>query len=405
MRVISENIPHFRSISLGFWVPAGPRDENRKNNGITHLIEHCIFKGTQSRTYRDIAVQFDAMGADFNAFTDKEYCCVYAGFIDEDLPECMELLLDIICNPTFHTEHLETEKKIIAEEIKMSEDNPYELLLNHFYSKVFDGHPLSMPILGSAGTLRKMSKKVITGYFNKNFNLANMVISAAGNVQHEKLIELIERYIKKADYGSNVKDVPAVRVPGNGAGTHIVKNGKSKAVHICMGGTGCDRKSSDRYPLSLLTNILGGNMSSRLFQRIREDEGLAYTVSASNIQYTDTGLVLIHSASSAGNVKKILEHIAEELAVIAEKGIEKEELERAKENMKGGIVLAVEDINSRMFRLGKTMLFDRKVLTIDEILMKIDDIRISDVNGLVNKYFNPENLVTVIMGKNVKGII
>jgi len=402
--VISENIPHFRSISLGFWVPAGSRDEDDSNNGITHLIEHLVFKGTLTRSYRDIAIQFDAMGAEFNAFTDKEYCCIYADFIDENLPECIELLMDIMCCPSFLTEHIRTEKKVVLEEIKMMEDSPSDMALNHFYSEVFRGHPLSYPVLGTRQTLRKINKKAINSYFSGKFGLTNIVISAAGNIKHERLVELIKKHSQKESPGEAIGDVPFQELPENGNRSRNINYGKSKAFHMCLGGPGCSRASRDRYPLSLFTNLLGGSMSSRLFQKIREEQGLAYSISASNIQYRDTGLTIIYSASSPKNVSSILSLIEKEIGDIRKNSVRPEELDRARENMKGNIVLAVEDISSRMFRLGKTLLFDKKVLTIDQILKKIDGINISDVNNIVEKYFYPGNLRTIILGKNTEGI-
>jgi predicted Zn-dependent peptidase len=299
---------------------------------------------------------------------------------------------------------VKTEKRVILEEIKMMEDNPSDIILNHFYSEVFEGHPLSLPILGTRKTLRKINKKAINNYFSRKFGLTNMVISAAGNVEHNRLVHIIKRYSEKTDSGVTIGDVPAEKLPENGSSDRSIHYGKSKAVHLCLGGLGCDRNNKDRYALSLFTNILGGSMSSRLFQKIREEEGLAYSISASNIQYRDTGMVLLYSASSAKNVRKILGLIQEEINDIREEGVSTEELERARENMKGNIVLAVEDISSRMFRLGKTLLFDKKVLTIDQILKKIDSIKVSDINNIVEKYFYPENLRTIILGKNTEGI-
>lgn len=402
--MISEYISHFRSISLGFWVPAGSRDEDEDNNGITHLIEHLIFKGTKNRTFRDIAIEFDVMGAEFNAFTDKEYCCIYADFIDENLPGCMELLLDIICNPSFHPVHIKTEKRVILEEIRMIEDNPSDMLLDHFYSEVFQGHPLQLPVIGTRRSLEKINRKTIKDYFSSRFRLNDMVISAAGNVIHDRLLELVKKYPGLSGQGNIIKDINAKAVTDNSWQGQSIHKSVHQAVHVCMGGPGCDRNSSDRYPLSLFTNLLGGSMSSRLFQRIREEEGLAYSISSSNIQYQDTGLVLIYSASSAGNVKNILRLIREEIMDIRKNGVTREELDRARENMKGSIVLSVEDISSRMFRLGKTLLFDKKVLTIDQILKKIDLITVSDINNIAQKYFDPEALRTVILGKDMEGM-
>ncbi len=385
-------------------MPAGSRDEDKGNNGITHLIEHLIFKGTKNRTYRDIAIEFDVMGAEFNAFTDKEYCCIYADFIDVNLPECMELLLDIICNPSFNSLHIKTEKKVILEEIKMMEDNPSDMLLDHFYSEVFQGHPLELPILGTRKSLGKIDRTSIVEYFRSRFRLNDMVISAAGNIAHSRLVDLIKHYPVFSGNKDDSSENAAAALAGNGGRGESIYKGSHRAVHMCLGGPGCDRNSRDRHPMSLFTNLLGGSMSSRLFQKIREEEGLAYSISASNIQYMDTGLVFIYAASSAKNVKKILRLINGEIEDIRKNGIKPEELERARENMKGNIVLAVEDISSRMFRLGKTLLFDKKVLTIDQILKKIDLITVDDLNDIAQKYFDPEALRTIILGKDMEGI-
>jgi len=403
IKVISEYIPHFRSISLGFWVPTGSRNESKSNNGITHLIEHLIFKGTQKRSYRDIAIEFDVMGAEFNAYTDKENCCVYADFIDEHLGKSIELLFDIICNPLFLTEHIKTEKKVVLEEIKMTDDSPSDSILNHFYSEVYNGHPLSLPVVGTRKTLVKINKKTITSYFGERFGLGNMVISAAGNIKHEDLVNLIRKNTGGSVIINNKMTDGENGLPQNCKGLQKIHNSKTKAAHLCFGGLGCSRSDDDRYPLSLLTNVLGGTMSSRLFQKVREDEGLAYSIFANNVQYKDTGLIFVYSASSNRNVSKILRLVEGEINDIRKNGVSSSELERARENIKGSIVLGVEDISSRMFRLGKTLMFDKKVLTINQILKKIDKVTVGDINRVVDKYLDPSNFSTVILGKNTGG--
>ena len=403
IKVISEHMPHFRSISLGFWVPTGSRDENKSNNGITHLIEHLIFKGTGKRSYKDIAIEFDIMGAEFNAFTDKENCCIYADFIDEHLEKSIEILFDIICNPLFLTEHIKTEKKVVLEEIKMAGDSPSDSVLNHFYHEVYDGHPLSLPVLGTGKTLAKINKRAIISYFRQRFGLGNMVISAAGNIKHEDLLRLIRENTEGSIILNNHMTDGKNGLPKNCRGLQKIHNSKTKAAHLCFGGLGCNRSNSDSYPISLFTNLLGGTMSSRLFQKIREDEGLAYSIFANNVQYKDTGLVFIYSASSKRNVKKILSLIKNEINDIRKNGVKSEELKRARENIKGNIVLGIEDISSRMFRLGKTLMFDKKVLTINQILKKIDKVTVMDINRVVEKYFDPANFSAVILGKNTGG--
>ena len=343
------------------------------------------------------------MGAEFNAYTDKENCCIYADFIDEHLGKSIELLFDIICNPLFLTEHIKTEKKVILEEIKMVDDSPSDSILNHFYSEVYDGHPLSLSVVGNRKTLTRINKTIIGSYFRERFGLGNMVISAAGNIKHEDLVDLTRKNTEGSIIINNQMTDGISRLPKKCAGLQKIHNSKTKAAHLCYGGLGCSRSDSGRYPLSLLTNMLGGTMSSRLFQKIREDEGLAYSIFANNVQYKDTGLIFIYSASSNRNVSKILRLVENEIDDIRKNGVSSSELERARENIKGSIVLGVEDISSRMFRLGKTLMFDKKVLTINQILKKIDKVTVSDINKVVCKYLDPSNFSTVILGKNTGG--
>lgn len=402
IRVISEYLPHFRSISLGFWIPTGSRNEDKSISGISHLIEHLIFKGTQKRNYRDIAIEFDLMGAEFNAFTDKENCCIYADFIDTHLGNCMELLFDILMNPSFKTEHIKTEKKVIFEEIKMVDENPSDNIMNYFYEVVLDGHPLSLPILGTKNSLKEIKKSAILKYFKKEFDISTVVISAAGNIRHRDLIDEIKKHTDRIEYKKQTGNFLMKKPISNGSVRNIHSN-KTSSVHMCFGGLGCSRGSKDKYPLSLFTNLLGGSISSRLFQKIREEEGLAYSIFSSNIQYHDTGIIIIYSASSPKNTEKILRLIKDEITDIISHGVKDIELERSRENLKGNIVLGVEDISSRMFRLGKGLLFDKKVLTIDEILKKIDKIKQNDLNRIANKYFEPDKMSLVTLGKLKKG--
>jgi predicted Zn-dependent peptidase len=409
--VISEYIPHFRSISLGFWIPTGSRNESINISGITHLIEHLIFKGTKNRSYKDIAIEFDSLGAEFNAFTDKEECCVYVDFIDTYLEKCTELLFDILLNPSFLTEHIKTEKKVIFEEIKIVEDNPSEKAMNHFYKAVLGSHPLGFPILGSRKSLKEINKPKILDYFRDRFDISNIVISAAGNITHKQLVNVINDSLGRLYSGkkSLFQEKTGLtglfnsdKIPENKKIKKIYNN-KNKAAHICIGNLGCKRNSSDKYPLFVLTNILGGSMSSRLFQKIREEKGLAYSIYSSNAQYLDTGVIIIYAASSPANAPRITEMIKSEISSINKNGINETELDRARENIKGNIVLSVEDISSRMFRLGKGLLFDKKVLTIDAILKKIDKVGMDDVDRVAKKYLKPDNLNIIITGKSVRG--
>lgn len=404
IRIISEYIPYFRSISFGIWVTSGSRGESKDLNGITHLIEHLVFKGTKKRTNREIAIEFDSVGADFNAFTDKENSCFYCEFIDTHLEKCSELLFDVVLNPSFLQHNLDTEKKIIFEEIKMIEDTPSEDVYNYFYELVLNGHPLSLSILGTVESLKNIKLNNVWDYFNKRFVFKNIVVSAAGNVKHKSLVEVVKKNIDRfVVNGSNEKVVIDKKEPEIRNDMKVIRK-KIKSANICYGGVGCRRSSNDRYPLAVLMNIIGGSMSSRLFQKIREDLGLAYSLYASNTQYTDTGIIDIYAACDPGNAKKVIEIIDNEINDIRKNSINNIELDRAKENIKGSVVLSTEETSSRMFRFGKSLLIDNHVLPINEILNKIDLVSANDVYEVSNKYFDPDRKNIAILGEIGKSI-
>jgi len=405
IRVISEKIPGFKSISLGIWVLSGTRNESKEFNGITHLIEHLVFKGTKNRSNRDIAIEFDSIGADFNAFTDKENSCFYCDFIDIYLDKCCELLFDIVLNPLFLPESLETEKNIILEEIKMIEDSPSDEIFNYFYEIILKQHPLSFPILGTKKSLLSIKIDDVWNYFKKTFVFENMVVSAAGNVSHSELVKTIENKIKNFDYHAFNEEKSIYFSPEASRDFKIIRK-KIKAANLCLGSVGCDRRNKNKYPLTVLMNLLGGSVSSRFFQKIREDMGLAYSIAAGNTQYTDTGIIDIYAASDPKNTGKIIKIIYDEINDIRKTGLKEIELQRAKENIKGGIVLNMEVISSRMFRFGKSLLMDNDVLPIENILSKIDLVSIDDVHAAANKFLDTEKMGTVIMGEvSKRGLI
>jgi predicted Zn-dependent peptidase len=405
IRIISEHIPYFRSISLGIWVAGGSRGESKKLNGITHLIEHLVFKGTKKRSNKEIAIEFDSIGADFNAFTDKENSCFYCDFIDTHLDKCAELLFDVVLNPSFLLKNLDTEKKIILEEIKMVEDTPSEDIFNYYYELILNSHPLSLPILGTRQSLQNIHLKDVWEYFNKRFVFKNIVVSAAGNIRHKDLVEAVKKNINKLVLnGLNEKDIIEIKEPEIKSAVKIIKK-KIKSANICYGGIGCKRSSPDRYPLTVLMNLIGGSMSSRLFQKIREDSGLAYSVFAGNTQYTDTGVIDIYAATDSKNIGKVIDIINNEINDIKKNSVSEIELERAKENIKGAVVLNIEEISSRMFRFGKSLLIDNKVLPIDKILNKIDSVSIKDIYEISNKYFSPDRKNIAILGEADKEVL
>jgi predicted Zn-dependent peptidase len=328
---------------------------------------------------------------------------VYADFIDTHLDTCLEILFDVVTDPSFLPENIKLEKKVILEEIKMIKDNPSDDIFNYFYDIVFKGHPLSIPILGTKKSLNALAVENINDYFHHNFSSNGIVLSAAGNIDHTVLVNMVKKNLESIPANKNRAERIEAYVENRAKKITKTYKGKTEASHICYGGPGCSRKSPDKYPLSLFTNILGGSISSRLFQKIREEKGLSYTIFASNTQYTDAGVVMVYAATSDSKVNKVMDLINAEIEDIKKNGIKPQELEIAKENTKGSIVLGVEDISSRMFRLGKASLMDSSVLTIDEILKKIDKVELKSVNDIVYKYFEPEKMDLVIIGKTAGG--
>jgi len=296
-------------------------------------------------------------------------------------------------------ENIKLEKKVILEEIRMIKDNPSDDIFNYFYDIVFKGHPLSFPILGTKKSLNALAVKDIDDYFRHNFSSNGIVLSAAGNIDHSVLVEMVKKNLESIPANTNRSERIEAYVENRPKRISKTYKGKAEASHICYGGLGCNKKSPDKYPLSLFTNILGGSISSRLFQKIREEKGLSYAIYADNIQYTDAGIVMVYAATSDSKVNKVMDLINAEIEDIKKNGIKPQELEIAKENIKGTIVLGVEDISSRMFRLGKASLMDNNVLTIDEILKRIDKVELQSVNDIVYKYFEPEKMDLVVIGK------
>jgi predicted Zn-dependent peptidase len=399
MIVISESIPHVRSISLGIWVNVGSRDENPRINGITHFIEHMLFKGTKTRTARDLAFEFDSFGADVNAFTSKENSCFYAAFIDENCPKALSLFSDMLINSIFSEKDLSFEKNVIFEEILMHEDNPSEKVHDLFIEALFDGHPLGGPIMGSFNTVREISKADIGDYFDQYYCSTNILIAAAGNLAHEELVEQVSKAFKNIAVGKPIDRQiyrPSVKSQLK------IMNKKTEQSHICLGYEGIPIKSDERYALSVLSNIIGGGMSSRLFQEIRENKGLVYSIYSFSASFIETGAVYIYAGAKRENIREVVKIINFEIEKIRNKGFDEQEIARSKEQIKSNIVLGLEDTDSRMFRLGKSLLARDKILDLNEIIKRIDMVRSDDIMQLFNSIFVDERLMIAIIGNLTK---
>jgi len=398
LRVVSENIPHFRSISLGFWIARGSRDELKNEEGITHLIEHLLFKGTKKRNAKDIAKEFDEIGAEFNAFTSKEYFCLYSKFLDEHLTKVLDILSDMIMNSRFSNKDVNLEKNVVLEEIKSRNDNPHLIVTDLFYRSLFGDHPLSRPVLGFHSVVKSLTRDYISNYYKNFISSNNTVIASVGNIKHSFLLSEINKYLKiPANLIQKRKKItaePRKKI--------ALKKRNIEQTNICYGTTGLDRNNEDRFILSVLLNILGGSMSSRLFQEIREKRGLAYSVYSYHSTFMDTGSIYIYAGTSVQNVEKVIKVIKKEIYNLKKAKIKQDELDRSKSNIKGNIVLGLEETNTRMIRIGNSILCRNNILSIDEILKKIDNVSLDDLVRISNKFFDEDRMVLAAVGPITK---
>jgi predicted Zn-dependent peptidase len=394
IRVVSETIPHVRSVAIGFWVGVGSRDEDVKNSGMSHFVEHLMFKGTKSRTAQEISEIFDTLGAELNAFTAKEYTCYYARLLDEHVPVGLDVLSDMLQNPKFDSKDVEAERKVVLEEINLHEDSPDERIHDLFAETLLNNHPLGQPVLGTATTVADFKRGDITHFFTHEYVPSNIVLAAAGNYSHQKLVELVEKYFQGK---SGLKPSRKESQPRLSKRINVLTK-KTEQAHICYGAKALYAGHKDRFILSILDNILGGGMSSRLFQEIRERRGLAYAVYSYHSLYSETGLLAVYAGTSPSNVSEVVKLIKEEILKIVEEGVTKQELHRAKEHIKGQLVLSLESTGRRMTRLGKVEMTHGELLTLDEIVARISAVTLSDVKRLAEDIFDPKQMVLTLIG-------
>jgi len=401
VRVVCEKIPYLRSISIGLWVGTGSRNENTLNNGISHFIEHMLFKGTRKRTARDIASCIDNIGGQLNAFTGKEYTCYYTKTLDSHIEIAFDLLWDMYFNSLFDDKDITLEKHVIMEEINMYEDTPEELVHDVLSEIIWNGDPLGYPILGSYNSLGKIDKRLIQGYMHDNYIVKNTVIAVAGNFEENKLPDLISKYFsgwktehQKVSLYNPVKFISDFRA----------KKKDTEQVHVCVGFEGVEHGNDDIYPLLVVNNILGGGMSSRLFQRIREEKGLVYSIYSYPSSYKNTGSFTIYAGMNPEQVELVIKLVIEEVENLIIKGIDGSELSKSKEQLKGNYMLGLESTNSRMNSIGKSELLLGYILTPEEVLDKIDEINEETVGRIIGKVFNIDRVSLAAVGGFKKDI-
>jgi predicted Zn-dependent peptidase len=389
-RVISEKVPSVRSVSIGFWIGAGSRDERVDRAGVSHFIEHLLFKGSRSYDAQQIAETFDAMGAEVNAATSREHTVVFSRVPDRHLDEALEVMTDMVFAPRFA--ELDQEREVVLEEIAMYEDTPAELVHDLFSEAVFGAHALGRPVIGTAEVISTISRRAITAYHRAMYNGANIVVSAAGNITHDRLLSLLQRFERQSE--APARRPPRLRRPiGQTPRPGLRFQRKdTEQYHLCVGAPGISRSDRRRFAASLLDAMLGGSASSRLFQEIREKRGMAYSVYSFASQYSDTGLVGVYVGTREENLASCVEICVEQIGEIASGKLRKGELERAKESLKGRIMLSMESTSNRMSRLGKSLISDTELLTFDRIFAEIDAVDPDAIAELAAVLLPPERL-------------
>jgi predicted Zn-dependent peptidase len=397
-RVVSEQLAHVRSAAVGYWIGAGSRDEETGQAGVTHFIEHLLFKGTARYSALEIAEIFDGLGGELNAATSREHTLVYARVPDHHLETAVEVMSDMVFSPAFA--ELDAEREVVLEEIAMYDDTPQELVHDLIAEAVFGDHPLGRPVIGTAEVISSIPRDAIARYHGEMYVPANIVVAAAGNVTHERVVELVERALeRRTEVGESRLNArpPLVQPPPPRL---CFQQKDTEQYHVCLAAPGISRSDRRRFAASILDAILGGSASSRLFQEIREKRGMAYAVYSFISQYTDTGQIGVYVGTREDNLDEALTITAEQIADIAGGNLPDRELTRAKENLKGRILLSMESTSTRMNRLGKSLITDSELLSLDRIVAEIDGVEAASVSELAAALLAPEKLSAACIGPN-----
>ncbi|MEA2827169.1 MAG: hypothetical protein QOG43_1608 [Actinomycetota bacterium] len=392
LQVVTEAMPDSHSVTLGFWVDAGSRDETPVEAGASHFLEHLLFKGTDTRSAKDIAESIEAVGGDMNAFTTKEYTAYYTRLLDEDVELGLDILCDIMDSPAFRGEEVDAERQVILEEINMNEDEPSDLVHEVFHQAVYPDHPLGREVLGEKSTITAMTPEQIRSYFNTRYRPPRMVLAAAGNVDHDLVVAGIDRR-----FGGRPGDAPARVVPGLAPARRLgVVKRSTEQAHIIVGMRSLDRDDDDRYALAVLNQIVGGGMSSRLFQEIREKRGLVYSVYSYRAAYLETGAFAIYAGTAPGRAGQVIDLIDLELDKLLADGVTDRELAVAKGHLKGSLALSLEDSAGRMNRIGRSQLLHGEVVPFAELVARTEAVGHDDVRRVIDRVLGNERVLAVV---------
>jgi predicted Zn-dependent peptidase len=394
LRVFSEPLNEATSVSLGVWIRAGSRDERDEVAGITHLMEHMLFKGTPSMNALGIAEAFESIGAQDNAATGEEYTVLYARFLPEHLERALDIMAEMVTQPTLAD--LDREREVIVEEIKMYEDRPDQLADEYLSGLIFHGDPLGRPIIGSAETVRGVDRGTLKSFHDSTYTAPNVFVAASGKLDSAELVRMVEE--KLADKLPVGEPFARTARPTPPESRFYYKFKETEQYHVAMGSLGIPASSDERFAMSALSNVLGGGMSSRLFQEVREKRGLAYAVYAYHQGYSDAGAVKMYVGSTTGNVEEAARVIAEQLDRIRDEAVTEEELHRTKEQLKSSTILAMESTAARMTRIGRSVITGSELLTPEEISARIDAVTTEDVKRLANEHLNLDNMYLAAVG-------
>ena len=396
LRIVTEVMPYVRSVSLGVWIGSGSRIEHGPENGISHFIEHMVFKGTKHRSAEEIARSVDSVGGGLDAFTSKELVSFNTKVLDEHLPFALDILADLVLNPVFREADIEKEKGVILEEIKMEADQPEFVLHETFISNFWKGHGLGKPILGTRETVRKFGQEMLFDYYNRIYSPRNILITAAGNLDHDKIVKLV--WDSFADLPERDR-LPADSAPRSHAPIVLKKKESLEQVHIALGVPAYPLAHELRFPLYVLNTVLGGGMSSRLFQNIREKQGLAYVVYSELNLFSDTGCFTVYAGTAAETSKQVVNSVMQEFRHLKDELIGEDELRRAKDHLKGSLMPSLESTSSRMSNLARQELYFDRFMSLDEMLDSIETVEREEVQSIAQEFFRTENIALAMLGR------
>ena len=395
IRVITERIPYASSVSIGIWVANGSRHERRESNGVAHFIEHLLFKGTDRRSSLDIAREIDSVGGVLNAFTSREYVCYYAKVLDKFLPRAVDLLTDLFLFSKFDPEEIEKERRVVLQEISMMEDTPDDLIHDLFHQHFWEGHPLGMSILGDVESVSGLTRESIVAFRDQMYRGDDIIISAAGNLKHEELIHLLEEHLSTIP-GGNGRVASAL--PVYQRRIELVEKDLEQ-VHVCLGLKGVQQNHPKRYDAFIMNAILGGSMSSRLFQEVREKSGLAYSVYSYIASHADAGSLVVYAGASPDNSAELLEIMLRELSRFKDEPVPESQLDGAREQLKGNLLLSLESSDNRMSRLAKNEIYFGGPLPLSDIMEGFDRVSSESIQKLATELLDNSTLTLVMLGR------